>query len=272
MSSFDQRNDQAQIEKKISVSNLRSPIRGMAHDWLLELDKASMQRQSFPLEQILAGSVYYPSSGFDGAPVKNLGSSVQSFVYADYGCGREQLREELVKHPFIGYQMIGIREVGVDELTPKGWNLPALTPDESERMHYADQYRKEPFCDWIVFERESTTPAGHGPFRFSLLYLCADGAAAFHAMYVNNKLCPSAVALIQPGHGFGRNWTNFYDPNGVLARTVLGNPAGKPECLLYGGWGARKYFRSCPWPYYDSLEGWYSYSQNGNVGVWTRNS
>lgn len=241
----------------------------MACDWLKDIDKASMQVISFPLGKLLDGSVYYPSSGFDGSPVKYFGSLFQTFIYVDYGYSRKQFREELVKNSFAGYQIIGLREVGVEELTPKGWIPPVLTPNESEHMRYADQYRQESFCDWIIFERESTLSAEHGPLRFSLLYVCADGAEAFNALYVNNRRCPSVIALIQPGYGFGRNWTDFYDPNGILARTVMENPAGKPEILLYGGWGQRKYFRSCPWPYYDSLKGWYSYSDNGNVGVWS---
>ena len=249
---------------------LSRPIPSSLPDWLVRIEKASLPHQPFPLKELLAGSVYYPSSGFDGGPVANLGQWFQSFVYVDYGYSRSELREELVEHPFSGYQVIGVREVSVAELTPKGWSRPALTPAESERVHHADQYRKQRFCDWIIFEREPSRPAQHGPLRFSLLYLCADGAAAFHALYVNNKLCPSALALIQPGYGFGRNWTDFHDPQGILARTVMANPAGTPEFLLYGGWGPRKYFRSSPWPYHDTLEGWYSYNDNGNVGVWTQ--
>lgn len=158
-----------------------------------------MQVISFPLGKLLDGSVYYPSSGFDGSPVKYFGSLFQTFIYVDYGYSRKQFREELVKNSFAGYQIIGLREVGVEELTPKGWIPPALTPNESEHMRYADQYRQESFCDWIIFERESTLSAEHGPLRFSLLYVCADGAEAFNALYVNNRRCPSVIALIQPG-------------------------------------------------------------------------
>lgn len=70
-----------------------------------------MQVMPFPLGELLDGSVYYPSSGFDGSPVKYFGSLFQTFIYVDYGYSRKQFREELVKNSFAGYQIIGIREV-----------------------------------------------------------------------------------------------------------------------------------------------------------------
>ena len=247
-------------------------ICGKIPDWLASADASSMENDFFPLTQILSGSVYYPACGFDGGPIANLGHQYQSYVYVDYGCSRADLHENLAKHPFSGYQMVGRREVRIEELTPAGWGLPYLTPREVEQ--YQARTRDErigttSFCDWLIFDREPSKPSCHGPRRFSLLYLSADGVAAFHALYVCNGLCPSVIALIQPGYGFGGNWTDFYDPKGPMARTLMTNSAGTPKTLLYGGWGARKYFGTSPWPYYKAFNGWYSYASNGNVGVWT---
>lgn len=85
-------------------------------------------------------------------------------------------------------------------------------------------------------------------------------------------LRPGAVAVIQPGHGFGWNWTDFTDSQAVLARVVMGNPAGVPDYYVYGGRGARDDLTD-PWPSYPKNVGWYEYWYEcralGNVGIWT---
>ena len=108
---------------------------------------------------------------------------------------------------------------------------------------------KKPFCTWVVLQRLVELPDGHAPNRFSLLFPCADGVAAFQALYVANGRCPSHLAIIQPGHGFRGNYTNFEDSNKIFARSVLESPAGIPGYLLYGGYVRGAYRRSC-WPIY----------------------
>ncbi len=94
--------------------------------------------------------------------------------------------------------------------------------------------------------------AHHGPDRFSLLYICADGVAVFRSLYIQNAIVPKAIAIIQPGHGFGGNWTNFEDHEKVLGRSVLNdNLGGGPEFLLNGGAGGRGLSNDCNcWPDY----------------------
>ncbi len=104
--------------------------------------------------------------------------------------------------------------------------------------------------------------------RFSLLYLCADGAAAYQALYIANAIAPKAIAVIQPGHSFGGNWTNFEDPQQILARTVAANPAGKPEFLLYGGYGSRDYYRQPCWPEYSEHVCFLDKHDGGTIGLW----
>ncbi len=41
--------------------------------------------QPFLLTEILEESLYYPASGFQGAPIEYLAGNFLSFVYADYG-------------------------------------------------------------------------------------------------------------------------------------------------------------------------------------------
>src|SRR5690606_20306993 len=91
---------------------------------------------------------------------------------------------------------------------------------------------QKPFAEWVVLQRKNDFGADHGPERLSLLYLVADGAAAFHALYNTQRVAPYIVSIIQPGTGFGGNRTDFREEKLIFGRVVLGNPAGVPEYLL----------------------------------------
>lgn len=239
-------------------------------DWLRRMTAKNMLDEPFPLREVLDGSLYYPSCGTDGRPVQYLGQWFRSFVYVDYGYSRELFLNELETRPFLKYQVLGARSISARELVPNGWIQPWLTPAETEQItRNADHRVGESFCEWVILEREVSAPSSFGPERFSLLYLNADGAAAYEALYVGNALRAGAIAVIQPGHGFGRNWTDFTDPQAVLARVVMGNPAGVPEVFVTGGIGPRKYLPA-PWPGYSKHLDWYPYGGIGNVGIWER--
>lgn len=49
--------------------------------WLASITQESMDSEPFPLREVLLGSLYYPSCGFDGSPVKVVGGHVYSFIY-----------------------------------------------------------------------------------------------------------------------------------------------------------------------------------------------
>ncbi len=229
-----------------AISEIQEP------QWLADVERDNINSRSLPLDGLLQDSLYYPASGFDGNPIRRLAGNVFSFVYVDYGMKREALMNALERPGFHGYELLAMRDVRQHELSSRPWQLPALLPQDGDPWSYQD-YIKEPFCIWAVFQRFRKMPDSHGPRRFSLLYLCADGVAAFQALYVAHAMKPKIVAIIQPGHGFGRNWTNFTDPQQVFARTVLGNPAGRPQVLLHGGSGGRDFYRTSCWPDYPRL-------------------
>lgn len=237
-------------------------------DWLANATADKMLDAPFPLRAVLQESLFYPSCGSDGGPVRFLGKWINSFVYVDYGYSRQKFLDELAASPFLGYQVVGMRSVAFAELAPNGWRTPILSSFElRESNRYLKERVGQPFCEWVIFEREMSTPPSHGPERFSLLYMHADGAEAYQSLYVGNDFCAKAIAVIQPGHAFGRNWTDFNDPQAVLARVVMGNPVGVPDFYLGGGAGPRKYLPP-QWPEYSSLLGWYPYGGIGSVGVW----
>lgn len=242
--------------------------------WLNAIDEASGATHPFPLKRILKNSLYYPASGFDGDPVKYFAGNIHSFVYADYGHSEEEFLQALANSGFLGYEPIATRSVTAHELNwPELPNhLNEASDEDSLELYKKFGWIKVPFCSWTVFQRCDDRPPSHGPARFSLLYLCADGAAAYQALYVANALAPMAIAVIQPGHAFGCNWTNFEDPQQILARTVATNPAGKPELLLYGGIGSRDCYRKPCWPEYDELVYFLDKHDRGSIGLWHLNA
>lgn len=96
--------------------------------------------------------------------------------------------------------------------------------------------------------------------------------AAFQALYVANSAVPKAVAVIQPGHAFGRNWTDYTSPKQLLAKSVLGNPSGQPEILLYGGYGRREFYLEPCWPDYRTQVRFVDKAGGGSIGVWLKSA
>ena len=235
--------------------------------WLTNLTPETIKHDPFPLRELLRDSLYYPSCGFDSDPIKHIGGNVLSFVYVDYGHTRDVFMNAL---HFSGYDLVASRFVTENELAPGGWRPPVLRPIDGDPKQ-GHEHIKAPFCLWAVFQRRGDFPVTHGPLRFSLLFVCADGAATFHALYVANSIAPKAVAVIQPGHGFGYNWTDFTNPTQIFARLVLQNPAGQPEMLLYRGLGHERdaYEETC-WPVYQYFVRRFSRTGSGTVGVWSR--
>jgi hypothetical protein len=245
---------------------LQIPIRNEPA-WLCNLTPA-IKTNPFPLRKILKDSLYYPASGFDGNPIRHLAGNIHSFIYVDYGHERDEFDRALHEEGFRGYEILAEREVTERELAPLGWRPTPPSPSEGRPN---DNNCKAPFCLWVVMQRHAGMPPSHGPERFSLLYLCADGAAAFQALYVANGLAPKAVAIIQPGHCFGgKNYTDFTDPERILARSILENPAGQPELLLYGGWFGRDLYREPCWPGYREQICFLEIAGGGSIGVWMK--
>ena len=235
--------------------------------WLRGITKPHAEEGQFPLHDLLKDSLYYPAAGFDGLPVEHLAGNFYSFIYVDYSISHDRLKEEVEERGFLGYSPIICREVSEQELAPNGWTLPPLKEGDGDPSKHRELIVK-PYCLWYVFERDEDRSESHGPSRFSLLYLCADGVAAFHALYTCNKQHPKAVAVIQPGTGWGGNWTNFEDPEKIFARTVLGNPSGKPELLLFGGIGSHEFYEETCWPDYSKQIHWFDKEDDGKVGIW----
>lgn len=213
-----------------------------------------------PLAELLRSSVYYPASGFDGTPVKILGRDYHSFVCSDCGVTPDDIIKEL--STFKGFRPLAYREVEVGELMPSG--LVPIAPGVVRLLEQKpNSFYREFFASWAILQRTPDFGPDHGPGRFSLLYVRYEGVTTFESLYRENGMTPGALAIIQPGTGFGGNWTDFTDPHEALAEAVLSNPAGIPSCLVYGGWGNPGSYSQPCWPIYSTL-----LRDEGSATVW----
>jgi hypothetical protein len=224
-----------------------------------------------PIREILDGCTYYPASGTDGEVFAKAWqwAPSHSFVLVDYSVSRSRLVTELRRpidrggQGLLGYRLAFHRPVAQEELgVPPTWRSSLLTAEEAERAHNRAlgglQFGRveKPYCEWAVFDREDGRSATHGPERLSLLYLCADGVAAYEALFGTHRVAPKTLVIKQPGTGFGGNWTNFFAEGEPLHRAVasLGRRFGLwPAHLMFGGMGSADSYREDIWAGYEVM-------------------
>lgn len=206
--------------------------------WLARLTPESIRHGPLPMRELLDDSLYYPGGGSDGDPVKHLGGLVHSFVYVDYSVTEGEFT---AGQDFVGYRILGSRRLTPGDLNAGSWRVVEAPRESDITYPYCLPYitgmtpegtRLTPHARWNVYERVPKRGDDHGPERFSLLFFCAEGCAAFQALYGSARAKPLVLALILTDRGFGHNWTRFEDPTMLLARTVA-RVSGMPEYLLH---------------------------------------
>lgn len=173
--------------------------------------------------------VFYPGSGTDGQPVQFFGSrhAAHCFVFADYGITMDHVLRELGEagHPFAGYQSAGRVELSERDLTPSGW-VPHIQPQDAPRGSLAPG---GPYGFIEVLERRPGFDDTHGPKRLAILFLCADGVAAYDALFCQVKAKPPFAIVLQD-HVYGGNWTWF--GRGGSLEQLASTTQRLPEFLL----------------------------------------
>ena len=241
----------------------------MTLDILLGLDIQDIESGPLPLNYLLSNSLYYPACDIDGGVIRYCNErfnlfGICSYVYADYTAGEDRLQANI--NSFRGYHLIAKRILSPTDI---GADKPLHMPDGIDMQEYL-KYQSEwkQFGLWAVFERDKNFGELHGPERFSLIYLGAEGAATYSGLYLNNHISPKALAIIQPGTSFGFNWTDFRDWKAPLARTIrMGRTL--PKYVFYGGHADFAY-DDLYWPGYrheTSIELYYG-KDGGRVTVW----
>ena len=221
------------------------------NEFLESLTVEQVQNEPLPLRLLLWNSVYYPASGLDGGVIKycnTFGRSmgIRSFVYCDYNTNEAELCDNVANH-FRGYTIFTHRNVSVGELGVKRLSMEPID-DRAKHKHLTPE--GVPFCHWFIMERDSAFGDEHGPKRFSLLFLCCEGVTAYVQLYSQNEILPKALAIIQPGTGFGGNWTDFRDYNAPLS-FVLRHIPYMPRYIFNGGMGnSEEDYTHLPWDEY----------------------
>lgn len=228
----------------------------MANDWqwLDEISREDVEKNPLPFKKILEDSVYYPASGTDGEPVRILNKLSRSFIYVDYNYSLQRLKDEMINHGFRGYEIFAKRLVKEHEITSTSFRYHEEPNDEDgdPRKPFDNGWvHTPPYALWTIWQRLDGFDEEHGPKRFSLFNLCADGVASFDALYYNWETKPLVMCIIRPGTGYGLNWTDFREPGHIMHRLAMKNPAGKPEYLLMESRLPSEDNQGCYWPEYN---------------------
>lgn len=195
--------------------------------------------------------VIYPGSGFDGSPVRLFGSRhlAHCFVYADYAVTRPELTTQLSEGGFRGYRTLDRIALREEDLVT-GTVHYHVTADELLDLGQSAirqmQPQGTPFGFLEILERKPPLDDAHGPARLAILFLYADGYAAFDALFCQTDgSAPYAVVL--EDHGFGRCYST-YGNDGLLHR-IARRSDRYPQYLWCAVDGTE------PWPEYAPVPG-----------------
>lgn len=206
------------------LRTLREPL----PRWLARLGS---EQQFSPKSFLDSRIAFYPGSGFDGHLVKVLGSThvVHCFVYADYGVSDTALKRELddPQRGFRGYHSLARIDLEEKDLLPSGW-VPHVTQDEATyRASGTSTYHRFGFVE--ILERDAHLDDEHGAKRLAVMFLGADGVAAYDALFCQKPGSAPFVLMLQD-HGFGGNYTQF--GRGGLLENVATRANSFPEFML----------------------------------------
>jgi hypothetical protein len=187
----------------------------------------------FPsITELLTNSLHYPSSGLDYGVIKDCISirkelNIRNFVYCDYGITTQKYEREVLC--IGGYFPLASRPLDLSNLIPNNWtqHLPPKV-DSEEYFKYYDQ-NMNPFAIWTVFQKAKNNLNLNAPNRFSVIFICGEGAATYQELYWSNNIKPKAIVIIQPGNFFGGNWANFTEEEGAFGWVVKNNQTGLPD-------------------------------------------
>ena len=217
----------------------------------------------FNLNNVLRDSLYYPAAGLDGIPVRYFMGNIFSFVYVDYGIFMGKNKIITRKYVFKGYK--NIHKQNISDIADEVDNYYNSSEYFEKSKIRRGSRNPKPYCYWLIFERLAKFPEAHNPKKFSLLYLCGEAISAYYALYINNKISPKILCIIQDGYRFGGGFTDFTDSNSYMAKAVCKSKNKLPKYLINGGRYTREYKDPSdptpkdPTPYTESI--WPEYTQ-----------
>ena len=181
--------------------------------WLKSYSKG----QTISLTEFLNSRiVYYPGSAWDWHPIEVFGGSCSAhcFIYVDYMQSEAKVVGNLQGEcGLVGYRILDsvpIPEVELRRAAPLRKHY--LKPDEMLRAAEATRGMRNgsvsfaPYARLVVLERRADWY--EGAERIAVLFLGADGHAAFEAIFANRNASSLFGFLLQE-HGFGCNYDRW---------------------------------------------------------------
>ncbi len=225
--------------------NYREPLPG----WLRKFN----QRSVFNADDFFGSRVvYYPGSGDDGHAVKVFGSShsAHCFVYADFAVSRATIERDLSSpdRKFSGYDMVARIALRPTDLTPmRGKSHIIATEKQQWDAHFKNflSMQVESFAFLEVLKRHENLGEDHGAERLAILFIGADGHAAYDALFCQDGR-KAAFAILLQDHSWGGNYSSFGE--GGILQSIATRAERLPDILLVA-------MNTTPWPGYRDLEG-----------------
>ncbi len=178
--------------------------------------------------------VYYPGSGSDGHPVKVFGSTHAAtvYIYVDYCHGQSTLERQLAdpESGFLGYHTLDRLQLRQQDLVPGGWSPSRSVGDGPGRITPFATVAAAPFGFLEILERDSGFGDEHGAQRLAILFLGADGIAAYDALFCQRTSVGPPFAVVLQDHGFGGNYNRFGE--GGLLAAIASQSQSLPSWLL----------------------------------------
>lgn len=207
--------------------------------WLAVGEREAADIPSLCRKFLSSRLVFYPGSGSDGDPIAvfNRSRAAHCFVHVDYGMTREKLEGEL-KAGFRGYESLLRVEVKERDLVAN-WVRHVPPPEPGPPFRPVSPYG---FIE--IFARKASFDGAHGAERFAVLFLAADGYAAFDALFCQANGVPPPFCVVVQDHGFGGGYGTF--GGGGLLEELAALAHVRPVLLLVAaGTDPWKDFRRC---------------------------
>lgn len=222
---------------------LHQNYRTLVPEWLEDFNPKNPEAVSNLVQSFLNSRVvFYPGSGRDGSAVQffNEASAAQCFLYVDCGMTRDEVEHQLHHHGFRGYSSIARLSVSESDMGANHW-IPHMRPEE-----VLDRLQPEPPYAFLeILEKRDDAVAGAS--RIAILFLAADGHAAYDALFCQKDSSSVPFGIVVQDHGFGGNWGDF-GAGGVM-ETIARRAASFPVFLLVG----------------DNTNAWEGYTRVANV-------
>lgn len=221
-------------------------------DWMSDwLDRPETVTPKSVLDGFLGcRTVYYPGSGDDGHPVSLFSRShaAHAFIYVDYGIRAADLIELINTKGFRGYDPVRRVNLSLQDFGGDVWagDPPGMRPSRDFMIQ-----DEPPYAFIQLFRRQEGLGEAHGARLFAILFLFADGHAAYEAIYVRRRSSIPPFAVVLQDHGFGGNWSPF--GNGGCLHQIAQHAGQLPDFLLVAE-------NTAPWTEYDLVR-----DQAGNL-------